>query len=185
MSSTARSLAAPVVPQATARSRTACVAFTPASRTSYSRCPSGWIHSLSGRGSGCAGSGVPSMLSPRGPPHPATQRSTAGRSSGMWNSRGTLQPVAGRLPGGACSVACTSPSVRVSWTATGRGSIPDCAQSGIVASVAEAACTADGDVSTRSSDSSRLQGIRGRRKRKTQVHMGQAPGCQCSVRVSW
>ena len=71
-----------------------------------------------------------------------------------------MQPVAGRSPGGACRVACTSPSARVSWTATGWGLRLSSAQSGTDASGSVAAWSTAGDIGTRSSDSSRLQRIR-------------------------
>ena len=147
MSSTARSLAAAVVPQATSITRSACVAGRPAFRTSYSRFPSGWIQSRSGRGSG-----VPSGCTARA----STSRHTAwsGRAtSGMWNSRGILQPTVGKTPDGACRVACTSPSaLRVSWTVTGWGRRPDCAQSGSDAASVEVAVTVAGTASSRTNE---------------------------------
>ena len=94
MSSTAKSLAAVVVPQAPARFRAACPAATPASRTSYARFPLRPVP-------GCH------QPAPRGSPHRATRRGVAGHPRGF----GTAGKPCSRRP---TSHLVRSSSVRVS-----------------------------------------------------------------------
>ena len=144
MSSTAKSLAAVVVPQAPARFRAACPAATPASRTSYARFPLSRFR------------GAISL-------HRAVLH-IAPHGVGWLGILGDLELQGNHAAGGRQVTWCGVHQCASVWTATGWEPSPVRAQSGAFASFPAAACTAEGDVSTRSSDSSRPQGSRGRRE---------------------